>query len=199
VARAAGRSGPRVLVAGSSNTVRDLDVVAAPWDRDHQPVAVANRGLSGIDGTVATATGLALGLEEPVRALMGDLTFLHDAGALLRGRLEDEVDLQVVVLNDAGGGIFATLEHGAPARAAQFERIFGTPQHVDLARLAEAYGARHALVEDAGQLRDVLARPVRGRSVVEVPVDRTGLREHRADLRHRVAEAVRTALAAAPA
>ena len=160
VARAAGRSGgPRVLVAGSSNTVRDLDVVAAPWDPDHQPVAVANRGLAGIDGTVATATGLALGLEEPVRALMGDLTFLHDAGALLRGRLEDEVDLQVVVLNDGGGGIFATLEHGAPARAAQFERIFGTPQQADLAQLAEAYGARHDLVEDAGQLRERAGPP----------------------------------------
>ncbi|GAA1632346.1 2-succinyl-5-enolpyruvyl-6-hydroxy-3-cyclohexene- 1-carboxylic-acid synthase [Georgenia ruanii] len=199
VARAAGRSGPRVLVAGSSNTVRDLDVVAAPWHPDHHPVAVANRGLAGIDGTVATATGLALGLEEPVRALMGDLTFLHDAGALLRGRLEDEVDLQVVVLNDGGGGIFATLEHGAPARAAQFERIFGTPQQADLARLAEAYGARHTPVEDGGQLREVLARPVRGRSVVEVTVDRAGLREHRADLRRRVAEAVRAALAGAPA
>ncbi|TRW43317.1 2-succinyl-5-enolpyruvyl-6-hydroxy-3-cyclohexene-1-carboxylate synthase, partial [Georgenia yuyongxinii] len=197
VARAAVRSeGPRVLVAGSSNTVRDLDLVAAPWDPDRQPMAVANRGLAGIDGTIGTATGLALGLDQPVRAVMGDLTFLHDAGALLRGALEDEVDLQVVVLNDGGGGIFATLEHGAPEHAGQFERIFGTPQHVDLAALAAAYGARHTLVEDAGQLRTVLAEPVRGRSVVEVPAGRADLRVRRAALARAVHTAVTEALPA---
>ncbi|WP_448073461.1 2-succinyl-5-enolpyruvyl-6-hydroxy-3-cyclohexene-1-carboxylic-acid synthase [Georgenia yuyongxinii] len=195
VARAAAHAGgPGVLMAGSSNTVRDLDLVAAPWDPARQPAAVANRGLAGIDGTIATATGLALGLGRPVRAVMGDLTFLHDAGALLRGTLEDEVDLQVVVLNDGGGGIFATLEHGAPERVEQFERIFGTPQQADLAALAVAYGARHTSVDDAGQLRTVLAEPVRGRSVVEVPVSRADLRARRAALADAVREAVSDAL-----
>ncbi|MFH5822007.1 2-succinyl-5-enolpyruvyl-6-hydroxy-3-cyclohexene-1-carboxylic-acid synthase [Georgenia sp. AZ-5] len=197
VARAAGRGDePRALVVGSSNTVRDLDLVAAPWDAATLPVAVANRGLAGIDGTISTATGLALGLEEPVRAVMGDLTFLHDAGGLLRGTLEDEVDLQVVVLNDGGGGIFATLEHGAPERADQFERIFGTPQAVDVAALAAAYGARHVRVEDGGELRTALADPVRGRSVLEVPVDRREVRAQRSALAGQARAAVRESLRA---
>ncbi|WP_127132142.1 2-succinyl-5-enolpyruvyl-6-hydroxy-3-cyclohexene-1-carboxylic-acid synthase [Georgenia sp. SYP-B2076] len=196
VADAAGRpgDGPDILVLGSSNTVRDLDLAAAPWDAAAAPTVLANRGLAGIDGTIATATGVALGTGRPVRAVMGDLTFLHDAGALLRGTLEREVDLQVVVLNDAGGGIFSTLEHGAPERAAQFERIFGTPQAVDLAQLATGYGARHVLVEDGEQLRALFAGAMRGRSVVEVRVDRSGLRAERGRLGAEVASAVGGAL-----
>lgn len=192
LAQAAGRAGDDagILVIGSSNSVRDLDLVAPAWDAHALPVTVANRGLAGIDGTIATATGLALGTGAPVRAVMGDLTFLHDAGALLRGDLEDEVDLQVVVLNDHGGGIFATLEHGAPERAGQFERIFGTPQSASIAAIAAGYGCRHTLVEDRGTLRGLLAEPVRGRSVVEVPVDRSRLREERAELAARVHAAV---------
>lgn len=198
VAQAAGRAGEgTILVVGSSNTVRDLDLVAPAWDAAAVPVAIANRGLAGIDGTIATATGLALGTGEPVRAVMGDLTFLHDAGALLRGELEDEVDLQVVVLNDRGGGIFATLEHGAPERAGDFERVFGTPQSVSIAQLAAGYGCRYTLVEDRGDLRTLLAEPVRGRSVVEVPVGRSGLRAERVRVAERVRGAAMRALAEA--
>ncbi|MCK6209803.1 2-succinyl-5-enolpyruvyl-6-hydroxy-3-cyclohexene-1-carboxylic-acid synthase [Georgenia sp. EYE_87] len=189
-----GAAGVSTLVVGSSNTVRDLDLVALPWRPGEAPHTVANRGLAGIDGTVATASGLALGTGRPVRAVMGDLTFLHDAGALARGRLEAEVDLQIVVLNDSGGGIFATLEHGAPDRAGEFERIFGTPQDVDLASLAAAYGARYGLARTPAELDDALRAPVRGRSVVEVPVDRRGLRERRAALAADVRHAVRSAL-----
>ena len=89
-----------VLVAGSSNIVRDLDLVA----RARGPLAViANRGLAGIDGTVATAHGVGLGTGRPVRAVMGDLTFLHDAGGLLLGPGERVPDLHMIVVNDSGG------------------------------------------------------------------------------------------------
>lgn len=193
VVAASAHGGPDVLVLGSSMTVRDLDLAAPTVPATLR--LVANRGLAGIDGTLATATGLALGTGRPVRAVVGDLTFLHDAAALLRGRLEEEVDLQVVVLNDGGGAIFATLEHGAPERAASFERVFGTPQDVDLAGLCAGYRARHTAVRSTEELRAVLAEPVRGRSVVEVVLDRSRLRDQRAELAERVTRAVRRALA----
>lgn len=182
------------VVLGSSSTVRDADL-AAPAPTEGEPVrTVANRGLAGIDGTVSTATGLALAAGRPVRAVMGDLTFLHDAGGLLRGRLEPEPDLQVVVLNDVGGGLFATLEHGEPAREASFERVFGTPQDVDLGALARAHGADHVAVGSREELRAALSHPVRGRSVVEVPVERRTLRADRERLTTVIRAAVRAAL-----
>ncbi len=76
-----------VLVVGSSNPVRDLDLATTGRTGDpHLGVRVhANRGLAGIDGVVSTAAGVALGLGRPTHALLGDLTFLHDANGLLLG------------------------------------------------------------------------------------------------------------------
>lgn len=180
-----------VLVVGSSNPVRDLDLTAR-WAEP--PVVLANRGLAGIDGMLSTAAGIALGLpDRRVRALVGDLTFLHDVGGLLVPATEPAVDLQVVVLNDAGGSIFATLEHGAPERARTFERVFGTPHTADLAALCAGYGVRHVRVSDETALAAALAAPGRGLSVVEVRVDRADRR----GLGERLTAAVRDAARAA--
>lgn len=177
-----------VLVVGSSNPVRDLDLVA---DWDEPPPVFANRGLAGIDGTVSTAIGVALAVPgRRVRALMGDLTFLHDVGGLLSGPLEAEPDLQIVVANDDGGSIFATLEHGAPEHAAAYERVFGTPHGADLGALCAGYGVRHQLVREADDLAVALATPGPGLSVVEVRVDRL----RRRALHERIAAAVEQAL-----
>lgn len=182
-----------VLVVGSSNPVRDLDLVAR-WDTP--PLVLANRGLAGIDGTLSTASGVALGLpRRRVRALVGDLTFLHDVGGLLRGPLEHAVDLQVVVANDDGGSIFSTLEPGEPERSDVFERVFGTPHGVDVAAICAGYGVRHTRVGDVDGLLPALAAPGPGLSVVEVRVDRTGRRALGERLAADVAHAVDEALA----
>lgn len=180
VAEVSGEDGV-ALVAGSSNLIRDLDIAPAP-DPDGYEV-IANRGLAGIDGTLATASGVSLARGRPVRALVGDLTFLHDAGSLLIGPKERVPDLQVVVFNDAGGGIFSTLEHGHVARdgawADPVERFFGTPHAVDLPGLVAAHGHAVRRVRDLGELREALGEPIRGISVIEVLGTRDGLSEDR--------------------
>ncbi|MFI2103592.1 2-succinyl-5-enolpyruvyl-6-hydroxy-3-cyclohexene-1-carboxylic-acid synthase [Isoptericola sp. NPDC019693] len=193
-----------VLVVGSSNPVRDLDLVLG---LDHPqagdlPVVLANRGLAGIDGTVSTATGVAHAAARQglrTRALVGDLTFLHDVGGLLRGPHEPPVDLEVVVVNDDGGSIFATLEHGglaasSAAGAATFERVFGTPHGATLANLCAGYGVDHQLVLDVGSLRHALQAPTRGVQVIEVRVPRVDRLAETRDLAARVAAAVRETL-----
>ncbi len=180
-----------VIVVGSSSPARDLDLVAA-WDAP--PLVVANRGLAGIDGLVSTATGVALGLpDRRVRAYVGDLSFLHDVGGLLRGPVEPPADLQVVVANDDGGSIFSTLEPGGLDDAATFERVFGTPHGADLAALCAGYGVRHTRVTDVDGLLPALVAPGPGVSVVEVRVDRAGRRA----LTDRVAAELSAAISAA--
>lgn len=186
-AAVAAATGPGdALVVGASSPVRDLDLVAA-WDEP--PLVVANRGLSGIDGTLSTAAGVALGLGRPVRAYVGDLTFLHDVGGLLAGPLERRPDLRVVVANDDGGSLFATIEHGDPGNRV-FERVFATPHGADLGALCAGLGVRHVRVDDAGALGEAVAAPVAGVEVVEVAVDRA---ERRA-LHERLAEAAARAI-----
>ena len=171
------------LFAGSSNAVRDLDLVTSGG-----PLVVANRGLAGIDGNVSTAAGLALAGHAPTYALVGDLTFVHDANALVVGPHERQPDLTIVVVNDDGGGIFSLLEPGAPERAASFERIFGTPHGTDLQKLCAATGSRHVLAESREALAAVVSREPTGVTVVEVRVDRGAHRQLRAAL-HDVAAA----------
>ncbi len=177
-----------VLFLGSSNPVRLVDLVAVP--RADLRV-YANRGVAGIDGSVSTATGLTLGLDARGYALLGDLTFLHDANGLLLGKDEQCPDLTVIVLNDVGGGIFSLLEQGAPAHAASFERVFGTPHQVDIARLCAAHGVPYRRADSVDELTTAIAEEGDGLRVVEVPVPRAGIRELHAALAAAVRDAIR--------
>ncbi len=165
--------GGDTLFVGSSNPIRDLDLApisAAP------PDVYANRGLAGIDGSVSTATGIALATGRPTHALLGDVTTVHDLTGLVIGPDEPHPDLRIVVASDDGGSIFATLEHGEPARQRSFERLFGTPHRVDFSALAAATGVRYRRVEDTGELAQALAEPPVGVELTEVVVDRAGRR-----------------------
>jgi 2-succinyl-5-enolpyruvyl-6-hydroxy-3-cyclohexene-1-carboxylate synthase len=218
------------LVLGASRLIRELDA-AAPGKR----IAVhANRGLAGIDGTVATATGIAIASQSigtgaraggdsrgattspvgtsavgtspvgtspvgtspvgtsPVgtsaarhrtarsstartgttRVLLGDLTLLHDVGALLLPPGETAPRLQLVVGNDGGGSIFDGLEVAATAAPDAFDRVLFTPQQVDLAALSAAYGWTHRLITRRGDLDSALSSPPPGRSIIEVRLAR---------------------------
>ncbi len=164
--------GAPTLVVGSSMTVRRLDRLAQPGAAARK--AVANRGLAGIDGTIATGIGLWMASGEPVRAVMGDLAFLHDAMSLNRGVREEEPDLQVIVVDDGGGAIFSQLEYARTTPSARFERLFTAPQRADIAALAAALGARVHVPNDVAALRRLLAEPVDGVSVVVWETTRHG-------------------------
>ncbi|MCD4557296.1 2-succinyl-5-enolpyruvyl-6-hydroxy-3-cyclohexene-1-carboxylic-acid synthase [Schaalia sp. lx-100] len=165
VARHVWESVSGVLVLGASNSVRAVDLVA----RGGGPrLVITNRGLAGIDGTLATACGVAIASGECVSALMGDLTFFHDAGALAVPHGEYVPDVRIFVVDDGGGSIFSTLEHGA-APVELFDRWFRTRLDVSVKGLCEAYGAdyRCVSVED---IPAVCQAPWRGIQVVHIPV-----------------------------
>ncbi|WP_442858282.1 2-succinyl-5-enolpyruvyl-6-hydroxy-3-cyclohexene-1-carboxylic-acid synthase [Arthrobacter sp. SLBN-83] len=185
------------LLLGSSNGIRDVDLAGLPAP-DPAATVYANRGLAGIDGTISTATGIALGGRQETTVLLGDVTFLHDAGGLLLGVGEEQPDLRIVVLNDSGGAIFGLLEHGGVEESGRYgdavERLFGTPHSVDIAALAAAYGVGHSLVSTTAGLAEALDRPVQGRSIVEVRTDRRSLRQLHARIKEAVAAAVEAVL-----
>ncbi|MCL2594469.1 MAG: 2-succinyl-5-enolpyruvyl-6-hydroxy-3-cyclohexene-1-carboxylic-acid synthase [Promicromonosporaceae bacterium] len=136
-----------------------------------------------------------------VRALMGDLTFLHDAGGLLCGPLEPKANLQIIVVNDDGGSIFATLEHAEVAAAAEaaqttFERVFATPHGTKLAALCTGYGIAHRLIENLSDLQSALVEPPAGVEVIEVRVSRTNRRAEASALQAAVEVAANRAISA---
>ncbi|MCW2779044.1 MAG: 2-succinyl-6-hydroxy-2,4-cyclohexadiene-carboxylic acid synthase/2-oxoglutarate decarboxylase, partial [Frankiales bacterium] len=155
-----------LLVVGSSKPVRDLFLWGPGAGR-----VLANRGVAGIDGMVSTAVGAALAHGGQSYALLGDLTFLHDANGLVLGPHEPRPDLCVVVVSNDGGAIFGTLEQGGAGHEAAFERVFGTPHGVDLAALCAATRTPHVRPTTRDELRAAL-RPAPGLRVVEVRTDR---------------------------
>jgi 2-succinyl-5-enolpyruvyl-6-hydroxy-3-cyclohexene-1-carboxylate synthase len=157
------------LFAGSSSPIRDLDLAPINFAA---PRVYANRGLSGIDGSVSSAAGIALALDRPTHALLGDLTVLHDATGLVIGREEPRPNLRLVVANDDGGSIFATLEQGLPAHMGAFERLFGTPQGLQFQALAAAAGIGYRRVQIADELAETLAEPPVGMELVDAVIDR---------------------------
>lgn len=176
------RADSRLLVMGSSNPIRDLDLLGEPDPRaDGGVEVIANRGLAGIDGLVATAAGAALASGRPARALLGDLTLLHDAGSLLSLRGERAPQLQIVVLDDSGGGIFATLEHGALGEREDYrdvvERFFGTPPSARVAEVCTGYGIPVRQASTVEELEEHLREPEPGISAVVVRAQRAGLRQ----------------------
>jgi len=173
-----------LLVVGASSPIRDLDLMVPRYPVGARRKVIANRGLSGIDGVVSTAVGAALGrTSDRTLALLGDVTFLHDANGLVRGAREPEPDLTIVVVNDDGGSIFAMLEQGAPAYTDRYDRLFGTPHGVDLGSLCAATRTPHLRVTSRLELEQALATPNGGIEVIEAVVRRDNRRDLDARIR----------------
>ena len=169
VARLVSRHVPEghALCVASSMPIRDVDTFAAP---DGVPVPVAaNRGASGIDGTVATAVGFARGSDRPLTLLIGDLALLHDLNSLAMLR---DLPVVVVVLNNDGGAIFSFLP--VASHNEFFEPYFGTPQGLSFEHAAAMFGLDYEHPSTATEFVEAYrAACVRGgTTLIEVRTDR---------------------------
>lgn len=132
------------LVVASSMPIRDLETFAPA--RDGAPLVLSNRGANGIDGTLATAFGVAAAHHGAVAVLLGDVAFAYDLSALICAKRHGQA-LTIVVLNNDGGGIFEFLPLAGIDRAT-FEEHVATPPGIDLADAARLYDCDHDLPAD---------------------------------------------------
>jgi 2-succinyl-5-enolpyruvyl-6-hydroxy-3-cyclohexene-1-carboxylate synthase len=188
------------LFVASSMPVRDVETF---WPvRADPPRVLCNRGANGIDGTVSAAFGAAAAdSEAPVVLLIGDVALAHDIGGLLAAR-RLRLGLTIVLLDNAGGGIFDFLavSQAEIARAADasvpgqdlYTTHVATPTGLDFADAARLYGLSHERPRDLQAFRAALERSLAdpSSSIIEV----RGERGENVALHRRVWEAVAAAL-----
>jgi len=180
---AAHRDGDLVYTS-SSMPIRDQEAFLASSTAD--ALFLSNRGANGIDGLVSSGIGAARASGRPTTIVTGDLGLLHDLGGLAALR-EVSTPVRIVVIDNAGGGIFHFLPQEKALPGDEFEALLGTPRGVDAAKAAALFDLPHRRLESLGELPAALAA---GTGLIEVQTDRrTNVGAHRA-LAARVQEAL---------
>lgn len=152
----------------------------------------ANRGASGIDGTISSAFGIAAAdRHRPVVLIIGDLAFYHDMNGLLASKRDDLRNLTIFLINNDGGGIFKRLP------IADFEppftELFLTPHGLDFAPAVQMYGLDYQRVETLDALRQIASQigTASKAAVIEIRTDAQHDFERRNEINQRVQTALR--------
>lgn len=156
------------LFVANSMPIRDIDSFFMPTNKSIN--VYANRGVSGIDGTLSSALGVAT-TGEPVTLLIGDLSFYHDLNSLFIAKRYN-LRLNIILINNNGGGIFSFLPQAKEEK--HFEHLFGTPLDIDFKHVVTMYGGNYCLVTTEAELLEALEknRNVNSFSVIEVKTER---------------------------
>lgn len=125
---------------GNSMPIRDAENYLYP---DDCAGFFCNRGLSGIDGNIATAAGLAEGLQKPLIALIGDQTCLHDLNSIPLLK-QSRFPIHLIVENNFGGQIFTRLPI---SKSPHFDRFWTASHNWGFEGIAKMFGLSYVQSE----------------------------------------------------
>jgi 2-succinyl-5-enolpyruvyl-6-hydroxy-3-cyclohexene-1-carboxylate synthase len=173
-----------LVYTASSMPIRDQEEFVAAG-----PASVrflCNRGANGIDGLLSSGIGAARASGRRTTIVLGDLGLVHDMGGLLALR-HVEVPVRIVVIDNAGGGIFHFLPQAEALAEDEFEALLGTPSGVEPRQVASLFGIEHREIAALGELPEALAA---GTGLISIAVDRRRNVEVHAQLRDAAARAL---------
>jgi 2-succinyl-5-enolpyruvyl-6-hydroxy-3-cyclohexene-1-carboxylate synthase len=125
-----------VLVLGNSLPIRNVEAYVTRAERLR---VVSQRGANGIDGLVSGAIGSAIACGAPTLLLLGDVSLLHDLGALASAGLVTS-PLVIAVVDNAGGRIFDQLPTNKLYAGTPASRLWLTPPPPELSHAAALFG-----------------------------------------------------------
>jgi len=165
------------LFLGNSMPIRDMANYADA--SGHAVMVNGNRGASGIDGLIASASGYARGINKPVTLMIGDLSALHDLNSLAMLR-DLSVPLIIVVLNNGGGAIFSFLPIAEFKEG--FEKFWGTPHSYTLSAAAGMFELNYSQPMDAKHFKKAYLEALKSQTstIIEAMTNREeNLKIHR--------------------
>ncbi|KAJ0242827.1 2-oxoglutarate decarboxylase/hydro-lyase/magnesium ion-binding protein [Hirschfeldia incana] len=162
------------LFIGNSMPIRDVDMYGCSSANYSHVVdmmlsaespcqwiqVTGNRGASGIDGLLSTATGFAVGCKKRVVCVVGDISFLHDTNglAILKQRISRK-PMTVLVINNRGGGIFRLLPIAKRTEPSVLNQYFYTAHDISIKNLCVAHGVKYVHVGTKSELEETLLDP----------------------------------------
>lgn len=139
------------LFLANSMPIRDADQFFFP--RFFRGPIFGKRGLSGIDGNIATSIGIAEGSQRPTLAVLGDLATLHDINSLAQLQ-KVKHPVVFLVINNKGGGIFSFLP--VTEKKEIFEEYFAAAHHFSFEHAAHMFQIPYYSLQDTNLLSRVL-------------------------------------------
>ena len=159
------------FIIGNSMPIRYIDMLGKLNDKKHLNT-YANRGASGIDGTIATALGVSLKSKEKTTLLIGDLSFIYDQSSLLIAQ-QLKINLTIVIINNNGGGIFSLLPVSKTFNQKIFNKYWTTSHNLDIKKVASLYNFQYQKVISQKQLNSALIKSdnVMGINIIDAQID----------------------------
>lgn len=156
------------IFLGNSMPIRDFQsFFQATNGKSH--LSFSNRGLSGIDGLIATSLGVAVGKGGPMNVILGDLSSLHDLSSFsLLNDFRSEVSLNLWVLNNGGGEIFRVVP---TEKAPGNPDWFTTPKSFDLSAVAKSFQLSFTRITDLQDWKEFQVPSDKGVRVIEIQID----------------------------
>lgn len=111
-----------------------------------------NRGTSGIDGSVSTAIGAAVGSKTPTLLITGDLSFFYDSNGLWNRYTPK--NFRIILINNQGGGIFRILPGDKSDK--NFETYFETPHQLTAEHVCKMHQWGYSQTNDLESLKTEL-------------------------------------------
>lgn len=154
-----------VLHLANSMPVRYVNFIQAGASVEIQ----ANRGTSGIDGSLSTAVGSAIAdSKRQHTVLLGDMSFFYDRNALWNNYYPD--NLNIVVLNNHGGGIFRMIPGSKKTK--QLEEYFVTDQKQSAEATAKDHGLTYLKANSKAEAIDAIQQLMNSqKTLLEIETD----------------------------
>lgn len=186
LSEATSEQSPMSLFLSNSMPVRDGEFFLYPTipSKGSFPLSISvNRGASGIDGIISTATGCADN-SKVTTLVCGDVSTLHDLNALY-GLTQDgstdaqsasafnQIRLSTVIVNNGGGAIFSFLPISKYGQDVGFEEYWGTPtRNFSFEQGASAFGLNYKYASTFEAFKDAYRASIQSGSstVIEAKV-----------------------------
>tara|TARA_B110000263_G_scaffold245547_1_gene255278 strand:- start:6324 stop:7997 length:1674 start_codon:yes stop_codon:yes gene_type:complete len=155
-----------IFISGNSLPIRILDIVL---HKSKSIDFVGNRGLSGIDGNIAIASGFSSIIEVPVYLDLGDLAFLHDSSSLITS-IRNSKNLTIIVNNNQGGQIFSLLNQAKDLKDIYDEWFITSHDKFSIKNISEGFGCNYYNPTSQNEFKAILlsTSKIKGTKVIEL-------------------------------